>query len=211
MSKTSVGVFVECMQAPGGEINMSNQKRNSHRRHHALLVLMIAALVAVLAPASSLASDCGTYSGDGPYDPAACDPLESPAVVGTYSGDDAYDPAAGGLPHLPSAVSSPGAMSAVPGTYSGDDPYDPAAGGLGGDDESAVCALTAGEIARRIAARTTGGFSGDDAYDPAAGGTPELSVASSEGAPGQLAACVPATLDGLTMTGFDPAEIRTEP
>lgn len=166
---------------------MSNQKRNSHRRHHALLLLMIATLVAVLAPASSFASECGTYSGDDAYDPAACGQLETFGIVGTHSGDDAYDPAAGGLPAASPTISSPPARSARASTYSGDDAYDPAAGGIPGGE--ADCGLSAGEIARRIA-RIPGGFSGDDAYDPAAGGVPELSVATSDGEPGQLAACV---------------------
>jgi hypothetical protein len=196
---------------------------------------LLAALLVVFPPAFSFAGECLSQSGDDAYDPAGCAQAGAPAMAGSYSGDDAYDPAAGGLSATPSfspratlAVDSShsgddaydpaaGGLSATPSfsprptsaadsSYSGDDAYDPAAGGLSADAASADCGLTAGEIARRIAARTPGGFSGDDRYDPAAGGIPELSVSASTGVAGQLAACTPAALDAL-VAGFGPAQL----
>jgi hypothetical protein len=165
---------------------------------------LLAALLVVFPPAFSFANECLSQSGDDAYDPAGCAQAGAPAMAGSYSGDDAYDPAAGGLSATPSF--SPRATLAADSSYSGDDAYDPAAGGLSADAASADCGLTAGEIARRIAARTPGGFSGDDRYDPAAGGIPELSVSASTGVAGQLAACTPAALDAL-VAGFGPAQL----
>lgn len=188
-----------------------NRNRDSSWR---IATLILAFLLVATAVAPAYAQECcGRYSGDDAYDPAAGGNPEAsvgaPAASArsrgtTYSGDDAYDPAAGARPGEWLIVRAGQSAAHGDRSYSGDDAYDPAAGGThlralarfsASVTQSAACALTPGEIARRDAMRVPAGLSGDDAYDAAAGGMPELSLLPFA-TDAQLAALCASTAEG---------------